>query len=451
MTTYRINFTKPALEKILPPALPESKKGKGGVYDTYHDTREKGLVLLVSNGGAKTYYLYAKVNGRPERMKLGAYTDLSIEEARKKATKFRGEVADGKNPQAAKHDFQQEATFKGLFNEYLERYSKKEKKSWQYDEREINKFLSHWFTRKISSITTQEVQKLHERIREENGLYQANRLLERIRAMYNKAIEWGWKGSNPALGIRKFKEKARDRFLQPNELPYFFEALNVEPNSTVKDYILLSLLTGARKGNMLAMRWDEISIEQTDREQWRIPETKNGEPVTVPLSLQAVEILKARRKTVKGAWVFPSESSVSGHLQDPKKGWKRLLMRARIYQLIDLIAQAEGWKERRIENARHDAEIDFSTYLAAYQNTAKKLKLDTSNIGLPDIRIHDLRRSLGSWQAVTGASSYVIGKSLGHKSQQATAIYARLNLDPVRASVEKATEAMMLAGKRKMT
>jgi hypothetical protein len=161
--------------------------------------------------------------------------------------------------------------------------------------------------------------------------------------------------------------------------------------------------------------------------------------------------LKARRKTVKSAWVFHSESSVTGHLQDPKRGWKRLLMRARIYQLIDLIAQAEGWKERRIENARLEAEIDFNTYLAAYQNTAEKLKLDTSSLGLLDIRIHDLRRSLGSWQAVTGASSYVIGKSLGHKSQQATAIYARLNLDPVRASVEKATEAMMLAGKRKIT
>lgn len=58
------------------------------------------------------------------------------------------------------------------------------------------------------------------------------------------------------------------------------------------------------------------------------------------------------------------------------------------------------------------------------------------------LRLHDLRRTLGSWQAATGANSYVIGKSLGHKTQQATAIYARLNIDPVRASMERATEAM---------
>jgi integrase len=62
------------------------------------------------------------------------------------------------------------------------------------------------------------------------------------------------------------------------------------------------------------------------------------------------------------------------------------------------------------------------------------------------VTLHDLRRTLGSWQARTGASLAIIGKSLNHKSQQATAIYARLDLDPVRASVNTATAAMMEAG-----
>lgn len=64
---------------------------------------------------------------------------------------------------------------------------------------------------------------------------------------------------------------------------------------------------------------------------------------------------------------------------------------------------------------------------------------------LSDLRIHDLRRTLGSWQAKTGASMVIIGKSLNHKSQQATAIYARLDLDPIRESVERATSAMLTA------
>ena len=66
---------------------------------------------------------------------------------------------------------------------------------------------------------------------------------------------------------------------------------------------------------------------------------------------------------------------------------------------------------------------------------------------IKDLRLHDLRRTFGSWQARTGASLTIIGKSLNHKSPISTAIYARLDLDPVRESMEKATEAMLKAGK----
>ncbi|MBC7857107.1 MAG: tyrosine-type recombinase/integrase, partial [Pirellulaceae bacterium] len=65
--------------------------------------------------------------------------------------------------------------------------------------------------------------------------------------------------------------------------------------------------------------------------------------------------------------------------------------------------------------------------------------------GLPGLRIHDLRRTLGSWQAATGASLPIIGKSLGHKNQATTAIYARLDLDPIRASVDTAALAILAA------
>ena len=60
--------------------------------------------------------------------------------------------------------------------------------------------------------------------------------------------------------------------------------------------------------------------------------------------------------------------------------------------------------------------------------------------------MHDLRRTMGSWQAAGGASLQVIGKSLGHRNTSTTEIYARLMLDPVRASMEKAGLAMVAAG-----
>lgn len=385
MPSFRINFTKITLQNISSPVKSEAKKG--GVYDIYYDEKEKGLTLLVSNGGAKTFYLYTKVHGKPERIKLGGFPEISIEQARKLARHNKGLITSDINPNQEKHKLRQEITFKELFEQYMERYSKREKRSWKYDEREVNKFLSHWFKRKISSISKQEIQNLHEKIREENGLYQANRILERIRSIYNKAIEWGWNGGNPSLGIKKFKEQSRDRFIYPEEMPKFFESLKVEENETVRDYVWLSLFTGARKSNVLSMRWSDINWHA---EEWRIPITKNGESHTIPLVSKALEILENRKLNANSEWVFPSATSKSGHLIDPKKGWKRILDRA----------------------------------------------------GIKNLRIHDIRRTLGSYQAITGASLSIIGKSLGHKSSAATEVYSRLNNDPVKASMEMAINKM---------
>jgi integrase len=98
-------------------------------------------------------------------------------------------------------------------------------------------------------------------------------------------------------------------------------------------------------------------------------------------------------------WVFPSTRGSGRHLTDFKRGWKALLERA-------------GLADR-------------------------------------DVRQHDLRRTLGSYQAAGGTSLGIIGKSLGHKSLAATAIYAQLDLDPVRQSVLSATRTMIAASKKK--
>ena len=378
MASFEINFTKAALT-----AAGAAAKGK---RDYYYDGKEKGLMLAVTAAGSKTFYLYKRIDGRPERLLLGKFPDLTVENARKLAATAKGEIAMGENPQKAKRSIRDEMTFGALFTEYLEKHSKVHKRSWAYDEREVNKFLKHWFNRKISSIEKAEVERLHAKVGKDNGLYQANRLLERIRSIFNKATDWGWQGANPATGIKKYREKSRDRFLQPEELPRFFEALANEPNEAARDFFMLSLLAGARKSNTLAMRWDEINFHGAT---WRIALTKNDDPQIVHLSPQAMEILKERKLHSLSPWVFPG-GGASGHLADPKKAWMRILKEA----------------------------------------------------GIADLRIHDLRRTLGSWQAATGANSYIIGKSLGHRSQQSTAVYARLNLDPVRDSVNKATDAM---------
>ncbi len=185
----------------------------------------------------------------------------------------------------------------------------------------------------------------------------------------------------------------RERFLNADELRRFLDALESE-TALFHDFFMLLLLTGARRGNVQAMRFDELNLELRT---WRISTTKNHEPLTVHLPEQAVEILKQRQRERDGnPWVFPGgKKNQQSHLKEPKSAWDRVCKRAK----------------------------------------------------LSDVRIHDLRRTMGSWQAASGTSLHIIGKSLGHKTAAATRIYARLDLEPVRQAVDIAVAAMMAAAK----
>ena len=67
------------------------------------------------------------------------------------------------------------------------------------------------------------------------------------------------------------EEHKRERVLPPDELPRFFQALEEEPNGAIRDYIFISLLTGARRINVLAMPWKAISFA---RKEWKLLELK---------------------------------------------------------------------------------------------------------------------------------------------------------------------------------
>lgn len=422
-----INFTKATLENLpLPP------KGKRKYYK---DAQVRGLTIAVFPSKSKSFYVYKKIAGKPEYIFLGSFPDFSIENARKAARIKLGQIAEGKNPQEELRQARNEITLGDLFEEYMTRYSKLHKKSWIYDQREIPMFLSHWFDRKITSIKRAEIKQLLDDIFEKNGRYQSNHVLERIRAMYNKAIEWGWEGVNPAARIKKLREKSRDRFVQPHEMPHLTRALNEEMSGTGRDYFLMLFLTGARKTNTLMMRWEEINWQ---RNEWRIPETKNGEPLIVALTDRAIDILKQRKINLNSPWVFPQDADREKHFVNPKRIWKRVLQKATLY----MWKQDENVSQWLVE-VEKELSVSPSNF-CLFNRVIKRAALQKITLpqGLMDIRIHDIRRTFGSYQAISGTSLQVIGKSLGHKSAQATQIYARLNLDAVRESINKSTEVM---------
>lgn len=372
-------------------SLPEQ-----GKRDTYHFEGRPGLQLRVTSAGAKTFSVFKRVKGgSPERITLGQYPDITPENAKREAAKYIADLVNGKSAVEAAKQGKQETTLGELFEDFqkhrrnrrganLSESTKRDYKS------SFDLYLVNLAGRKLSRINDTELAAIHTRIGREHPT-RANRVIALVSSLFGYARERKlFSGVNPAFGIKMFPENSRDRFLQSDELPRFFQALAEEQNETMRDYFLLSLLTGARRSNVQAMRWQDVNL---DRGEWRLLTTKNGTPQTVTLSPEACTILATRKPADEALYVFPGIGA-SGHLTEPKKGWQRVLERA----------------------------------------------------GLKDLRIHDLRRTLGSWQAKTGASLVIIGKSLNHKNQNTTAIYARLDLDPVRESVDRATSAMMAAG-----
>jgi integrase len=379
----RLAFSKRRLEGL---PVPQDRR----LY--YHDLATDGLTLCITPTGAKTFYFRRWCNGRASRIPLGKFPGMTVEQAQRKARTLTGQIAAGADPAVARQATRHEQTFAGLWVFWLS-HAKQRKRTWKEDERQYNAFLKPWASRRLSSIKKADVAALHANVGKENGIYAANRLLALVRAMFNKAPDMGFVGSNPTAGIRKFAEEKRDRFLHGGELKAFFTALSQEQNTLLQHFFMLLLFTGARRSNVQAMRWDEIDFGTAT---WRITgeNAKGGISIIVPLTEVALYYLHARKEADGGSeWVFPSHGR-QGHIVEPKSAWQRIVKRA----------------------------------------------------GLSDVRPHDLRRSLGSWMAIGGASLPTIGKMLGHTQPTTTAIYARLSVDPVRAAAETATSAMLAAG-----
>jgi integrase len=434
------NFTKEALNAI---AIPES--GKRAVY---HDAKTTGLQIRVTSTGVKSFSLYRRVKGgQPERVTLGRFPDMTIEQARRLAAKVNFEIEEGSNPANVKRAIKAEPTLAEFFDEeYKPRHGIK-LKTWRNSLSQFNRYVSPAIgNEKLTAVNREQIARIVSDV-EKTGKSgsMVNKVRNLISGIYRHAIEWGFAESNPATGVRGRKENKRDRFIQASELPRFFSSVAAESNPDIRDYILLSLLTGARKSNVVEIEWKNLNLEDGIL---RLPVTKNDDPQNVTLSPEAVEILKSRADN-GSKWVFPGKGK-TGHLVEPKAGWKRALDRDEVTQLQERI-RASGHKfdwPAKIEKPkgfRGRVQENLEESLTRARMVAEKLKIDTAGARLADLRIHDLRRTLGSWQAKTGASLVIIGKSLNHKSQASTAIYARLDLDPVRQSVNTATAAILEA------
>lgn len=379
MAGNKFVFKTTALLSLQAPA-----KGK---REYFYDVKTEGLELSITAAGVKTFNAYKWVNGRARRLTLGRFNPnvmqcpefetnplivlgnnpgLGLEHARTLCRAVLAHWASGQNPIERRRSSRDRKTFGELFEAYIDGHASHRNKTWKVMVYFFNKYFEHWRRRPVKEISRTDVQALVNELGSTSGHSTANRALELVRAVINKAIEWGLvELNNPAAKISKFNIKPRKRFVKADELPKLMKAIEAESNEDIRDYVLMSLSTGVRKNNVLSMRWEHVDLVNGI---WTIPDTKNNESHEILLTPTELSILQNRcDNRASDVWVFPGKGTL-GYLRDPKKGWIRILKRAEI----------------------------------------------------KDLHLHDLRRSLGSYMAMTGASLSVIGNALNHKDVSTT-------------------------------
>lgn len=380
-----IAFRKDVIDALVPPTKDRVE---------WWDEKTPGLAIRVSSTGNKTFVWVGRHGRKFKRVPIGPYPATSIIYARDQAKILTAKQITGDEPTTKARTLRQEWNLKQLHEWYMESISKPHKRTWQWDQRQFERVLSPWANRRVSSINRSEVQLLHLELGKTRGPYAANKMLELLGHMIRqgKLLQPDRiPCDDPTKGIRRFPRVERERFLDENELDRFFTAVESLQREVSRDVLLMCLFTGGRRGNVMAMRWDEISISAC---VWTIPveKSKSKRVMYVPLSDQAMRILKRRRRESTSQWVFPGQGP-TGHYNVPKGAWSQI----------------------------------------------KKLAK------LSDVRIHDLRRTLGSWMAVDHPLQ-IVGKQLGHSSMKSTAIYARLANKTVQKALNKATRKMKKEG-----
>ncbi len=351
----------------------------------YWDSELKGFGFVVLPSGRCTYCVeYRNTERVKKRLKLGVHGQITTEEARELAKKRLGQVAHGEDPAAEKKHVNHLVSMEDLAQNYLERHAyKKRPKSIYEDEKLLNNVILPALGRlKVPYVARRDIESLHKSF--QNKPYQANRALALLSKMFSLAVSWGWRIDNPVLGIERYQEEKRDRWLDQEELDRMWEVLDQYPTNLTAYVFKFLLLTGARKGEALGAKWDQFDLAKG---VWTKPShmTKQKKKEHLPLSEKAVDLLHALKKIIPhgSSYLFPGR--VPGEpIKEVKTFWATVLKKA----------------------------------------------------GLKNVRVHDLRHTHASHLVSSGLSLSIVGKLLGHTQASTTQRYAHLADEPLRQAAE---------------
>ena len=367
-------------------------EGLSAEKDTvFWDRRLPGFGVRVYATGAKVYVVQIRHDGRSRRIAIGRHGVIAAGAARQRAACLIARIKSGEDVGALQRRTAAGPTVAELAARYLEEHVEVRCKpaTVKRVRSVLRRHLLPAFGRtRIEALESKRVWALRNALHATPAT--ANHAVNTLSAMFNLAATWGLvpEGTNPCAEVARYRVRRRERFLTGAEFERLGEVLNEseargEVSSHAADAVRMLMLTGCRRNEILALRWEEVDFE---RGELRLADSKTG-PRTVPLSPAAGRILRQRskRRCVRdGPWVFPGRAPGS-QLRDVGVQWRKL----------------RTWAD------------------------------------LGDLRLHDLRHSFASRALALGESLPAIGRLLGHTEVQTTARYAHLAVDSVKAAAAR--------------
>lgn len=308
-------ITKRAVEKL------SSSDPKGKVV---FDDLDRGFGVRVTATGRKTFIVKYGPESRRQVMTLGVFPDLSVEDARKKASEVRGAVARGEDPAAEKVRQRHAPTFGEWADVYLNEVVARKKRP-QEDQRYLAEAVRRWRNLLLAEVTPNDVATLREWFATEGHKTQGNRALASVRACFAEAVRRSLMEENPAARLRPFRENPpRQRVASLDEERRLVEAIEHLEDRPLKNAFLMLMELGLRTSELLAAKWEDLDL---DRGVLTLPTTKTGRTQSVPLPDRTVKRL--RRLPRLSQWIIPGATPFRQRAS-LLAAWRRLKASARV-------------------------------------------------------------------------------------------------------------------------
>lgn len=344
------------------------------------DDEVPGLGLRITANGVKSFVINYRIDGRERRLTLGRAADMSLAVAREEARWVRNGARKGVDPLTEREKRKSAPTMNDAFDKFVDEHIPERLKLGKMSERTAHEYrrqIGHlrgqrvgrakFGEMRVGDVTQEDVRRAIKDLPPVMG----NRVLATISTIFTRCEVWGWRpqNANPARGIDKAVEEARDRTLSADELSALGKALDeIDGNEGAILAIRLAALTGLRIGEIREMRWRDVDLQ--------------SRVLTLP-----------RSKTGRRLHTLPTAA-------------------------VALLADAKRVGECVIPGRNPDAPLDYKAVRKHFVRACAAARIEGANL-------HDLRRTIMTEAAAAGVSAHLLRDMMGHRTAKMADRYIR--------------------------